>query len=215
MNRLFNRFYNTQGFGPAIKSKQPRAETILYFQNKLPERLLEYWKKYGFCGWGEGQFWTVNPSDYQELLELWLEGTELVGKDKYYVIARSAFGVLYVWGENSGQSLKIKPNFSMLFPANKANDLKDKGSEKAIDSFFFIITKSRIDEVDLNDYPLFDRALAKLGALEFDEMYGFVPALVLGGENSLQNLQKVKIQEHLYFLAEVGEKRVMADIINV
>lgn len=36
-------------------------------------------------------------------------------------------------------------------------------------------------EEDLDDNPLFDRAMAKLGALEADEMYAFVPALALGG----------------------------------
>ncbi len=44
-------------------------------------------------------------------------------------------------------------------------------------------------------------------------MYAFVPALALGGVNKLENLQKVKAIEHLNFLAELGEKRIMADIV--
>ncbi|WPU31302.1 GAD-like domain-containing protein [Pseudoalteromonas piscicida] len=31
--------------------------------------MLEYWQKYGFCGWGNGIFWTVNPSEYSDVLK--------------------------------------------------------------------------------------------------------------------------------------------------
>jgi len=213
MNRLFKRFYDTQGFGPAIKIEQANESTLSYFKEKLPERLLEYWKGYGFCGWGEGQFWTVNPADYQELLELWLKGTKLFGMDKYYVIARSAFGTLYIWGEASGQSIKIRPIFSMLSPTDKSENMKEKGGNQCIDLFFFTLNKGRMDQNDFNENPLFDRALLKLGPLESDEMYGFVPAIHLGGAVKLENLQKVKIQEHLSFLAQLSEKQVMADIV--
>ncbi|EPM79175.1 T6SS immunity protein Tdi1 domain-containing protein, partial [Pseudomonas syringae] len=36
------------------------------------------------------------------------------------------------------------------------------------------------------------------------EMYGFVPALVLGGPMELKNLQKVKTIEHLTFLSQLS-----------
>ncbi len=41
---------------------------------------------------------------------------------------------------------------------------------------------------DLDD--LFKPALKSLGPLKSDEMYGFVPALALGGQMELKNLQK-------------------------
>ncbi|WP_241150818.1 T6SS immunity protein Tdi1 domain-containing protein, partial [Pseudomonas viridiflava] len=41
------------------------------------------------------------------------------------------------------------------------------------------------------DY-LFELALKKLGPLDPDEMYAFVPALALGGSMELKNLKKVK-----------------------
>ncbi|WP_229381237.1 DUF1851 domain-containing protein [Shewanella psychropiezotolerans] len=66
---------------------------------------------------------------------------------------------------------------------------------------------------DLDENPLFERAMALLGPLEADEMYGFVPALAIGGAPKLENLQKVKVIEHLTFLADLGEKTVMADIV--
>jgi hypothetical protein len=49
---------------------------------------------------------------------------------------------------------------------------------------------------------MFKPALRKLGQLKHDEMYGLVPALALGGEVSLDHLQKVKAVEHLVILAQ-------------
>jgi hypothetical protein len=53
-------------------------------------------------------------------------------------------------------------------------------------------------------FSLFRRARRKLGLLKSDEMYGFVPALMLGGSEELENLEKVKIIEHLIFLSQLS-----------
>ncbi len=206
-------FYNYEGFGPAIKSAQPNQQVIDKYHRKLPDRLLEYWQEYGFCGWGEGIFWTVNPDDYEDILQTWLEGTPLIDQDQYYVIGRSAFGKLFVWGEKSGQSIKIISPYGMIFPTDESEDLKNDGADKTLDYYYMNRDKEEMDIDDPEDNPLFKRALEKLGPLEADEMYGFVPALALGGTPKLENLQIVKATEHLAFLADLGEKQVMADIV--
>ena len=218
MNEYFEDFYDYAGFGPAIKTIMPSKETLDFFKGKLPDRLLEYWQQYGFSGWGDGIFWLVNPQDYHEILQTWLEDTEFAkrennGIDKYYVIGRGAFGDLVVWGRASGQSLDINSNFGMLFPTDSTEDLVEDGEELTIDLFFATMSKAPLDQKDINEKPLFEHALKNLGPLEADEMYAFVPALALGGVNKLENLQKVKAIEHLNFLAELGEKRIMADIV--
>lgn len=68
------------------------------------------------------------------------------------------------------------------------------------------------DLKDVVDQPLFERALAKLGPLDHDTMYGFVPALALGGEPSLERLQKLDAHVHLDILAQMTELQVMADV---
>lgn len=218
MNKFFDNFYNFKGFGPAIKATMPTNETLELFKGKLPERLLEYWQEYGFCGWGDGIFWIVNPQDYHEILQTWLEGTEFAereknGSDSYYVIGRGAFGDLIVWGRTSGLSIKINSNFGMIFPSDYSDKLRERGEERSIELFFATMRKEPLDQKSVDEKPLFEQALKNLGPLEADEMYAFVPALALGGVNKLENLQKVKAIEHLNFLAELGEKRIMADIV--
>ncbi|KAF7762973.1 hypothetical protein PUND_b0285 [Pseudoalteromonas undina] len=218
MNEYFKDFYDYEGFGPPIKGTKPEQITIDSYKKELPNRLIEYWQKYGFCGWGDGILWVVNPEDYSEVLKKWLDEThfaerEKAGIDKYHVIARGAFGRLFVWGETSGQSIKINPLFGMLIPSDESADLINDGPDMLIDLFFASSSKSDFEEEDEAERPLFERALKQLGPLEFDEMYAFVPALALGGTNKLENLKKVKVIEHLNFLADLGEKRVMADIV--
>ncbi|MEM5514208.1 GAD-like domain-containing protein [Pseudoalteromonas sp. AS84] len=218
MNEYFDDFYNYEGFGPSIKASIPNQETLDFYKDRLPERLIEYWKEYGFCGWGDGIFWLVNPSEYHDILQTWLQGTEFAkreeqGIDSYYVIGRSAFGDLIVWGSTSGQSIDINSNFGMLFPTDNSTDLEEDGETLTVDLFFATMSKDPLDEKDVDEKLLFERACKKLGPLEFDEMYAFVPALALGGTNKLENLKKVKVIEHLNFLADLGEKRVMADIV--
>ncbi|WP_199610067.1 GAD-like domain-containing protein [Flocculibacter collagenilyticus] len=213
MNEYFDEFYNFSGFGPAIKSITPSQATLDKYKGKLPDRLLEYWQEYGFCGWGDGLFWTVNPDDYEDILREWLQGTPFEENDDYYVIARGAFGKLFVWGERTGQSIKIEGNYGMIFPTDCTDDLNEDGATLTIELFFSSLYKESIDLLGIDDKPLFERTFKKLGELSSDEMYGFEPALALGGEPKLENLKKVPVLEHLSFLASLGEKRVMADIV--
>lgn len=216
MDKFFDNFYNYEGFGPAINPVKPDTETCDYFKGRLPDQLIEYWQEYGFCGWAEGLFWTVNPLDYTGVLKAWLESTPFESKDEYYVIARTAFGELKIWGRETGESLMIVPQYGQIYPnETEVEKLKKRGGDQSIRLFFASQDKKYSDFTDESDKPLFDRAKDKLGTLTYDEMYAFVPALALGGRAELKNLQKVSIIEHLAFLADVGEKFIMQDVNKI
>ncbi|PAY01127.1 glutamyl-tRNA amidotransferase [Pseudoalteromonas sp. HM-SA03] len=218
MNKFFDNFYNYKGFGPAIKAITPTEEILCEYKHQLPERLLEYWRQYGFCGWGSGIFWTVNPSEYSDVLKAWLEGVDFDKKERdenYNVIGLSAFGEIIVWGKESGNSIDINSVYGMIFPSDNTDKLAERGEERMIDLYYAVLNKENLDLDDVNEQPLFERAVERLGPLENGEIYGFVPAIALGGEPQLENLQKVKATEHLAFLAELGEKRVMTDIVTL
>lgn len=219
MNKFFDNFYHFKGFGPAIKSVQPTEEQLLHYQGILPDNLIEYWQEYGFCGWGDGRFWQVNPKDYQAILAKWLKETEFEqmqhnGQNNFSVIAIDAFGKMYIWGESSGYSLKIVSSYGMILPSFNRELYSQHSPSRVLDLFFATQPpKAELDLSDHNDQPLFDHVVEKLGPLENGEIYGFVPALALGGEPKLENLQKVNATEHLAFLADLGEKHVMADAV--
>ncbi|QGL55069.1 GAD-like domain-containing protein [Pseudomonas coronafaciens] len=184
-------------FGPAVERQLVPAPSIARYTNKLPEQLLNYWEDFGWCGYAEGLFWTVNPLDYESLLNTWFAGIEAFKSDNYHVIARSAFGELCVWGEKSGYSLSITSYMSRYSTRNST--FTGSKSDLGVKVFFLSMNPEVINVADL-----FEPALEKLGRLDSDEMYGFVPAIALGGSMELKSLQKVKVFEHLEFLSQLS-----------
>ncbi|KPX64351.1 GAD-like domain protein [Pseudomonas syringae pv. lapsa] len=199
MDEVFSVFLKTFG-GPVGRQEVPKS-SIERYKGKLPDLLLHYWSEHGWCGYGEGIFWMVNPQEYEGVTASWIQGTEFENQDTYHLIARSAFGELYFWGEETGASLKITSIVSRCttFVSSLPKDQMDKRFQN------FLLSA----EVEYNDFDdLFQPAKKKLGTLSRDEMYGFVPAIMLGGSDALDNLKKVRSVEHLVFLSQLSDLEV-------
>ncbi|WP_460045511.1 GAD-like domain-containing protein [Pseudomonas sp. S2_H01] len=194
MDEYFEYFLSKMG--PAIEPHKIPSSVMVQYKNKLPGQLLEQWAKYGWSGYGEGVFWTVNPADYEDVVHEWLKQSGISSADQYHVIARGAFGDLYLWQQTTGTVLKIALVYARYHEDKKTVLAKDFDEEiKA----FFAFTRRESNDFD----NLFEEAVKKLGRLRYDEMYGFVPAIALGGPVELKHLQKVKIIEHLAFLSQL------------
>ncbi|MCK8664551.1 DUF1851 domain-containing protein [Pseudomonas azerbaijanoccidens] len=196
MDKVFARFIEKVG-GPVDRQEVPTS-SIERYRGKLPNQLLEYWSEHGWSGYGDGIFWIVNPQEYEGVVASWIEETKLKEKDNYHLIARSAFGDLYLWGEKTGASLKITSILSRF--VFDAFEITNKHMDRELQDFLLSM------DVDTNDYgELFTPAMKKLGTLRHDEMYGFVPALMFGGPDTLVHLEKVKAVEHLILLSQIAE----------
>ena len=196
MDKVFARFLDK--FRRPVDRQEVPVSSIDRYRGRLPNQLLEYWAEHGWCGYGDGIFWLVNPQEYDGVVSSWFEGTTLEGRDTYHLIARSAFGDLYLWGEKTGASLKITSVLSRYTTHTSifTGEQMDKGLRN------FLLSR----EVDSNDYgDLFKPARKKLGTLRHDEMYGFVPALMFGGSDTLDHLEKVNALEHLILLSQIAE----------
>jgi hypothetical protein len=212
MDQFMENFLGFKEFGPPMARRDVSPEKIKKFRGKLPDKLLEYWQEYGLCGYGKGLLWTVDPDEWEDELDAWLEDTDFLEQDAYYVIARSAFGELILWGEKTGQSLKVVTPYGWIFPSFNEKEFKRRGPDLSIQLFFSATSKESYDFTDMEDAPLFDRALKKLGSLDHDTMYGFVPALAPGGEPKLESLQKLDAHVHLDILSQMTDRQIMRDI---
>ncbi|NTS77889.1 DUF1851 domain-containing protein [Catenovulum sp. SM1970] len=195
-----------EDFGEPINQAQCSIETLKKYQGKLPSRLLEYWQEYGFCGFSDGLFWIVNPQDYEAVLDEWLENTGIPDNDIYHVFARNAFGDLFLWGEETG--------FRYEITASRGWIIEQDGSQKSkhnvkFERFFGCSDIEDHDIDDEDDNPLFERCVEKFGALKADEVFGFVPSLIAGGDARLENVDKVDIVVHLSLLAQFGQIEVL------
>ena len=194
--------YFLQNFGPAIDKREVPRETLDRFKGKLPNQLMVYWQEHGFSGYAEGLFWTVDPQDYEPVLDAWLGDTSFVENDALHIIARTAFGHLLVWGEKSGFCLQLFAPGSYVMEHQTA--LQKEDLEFAAQMFFGFLEREPF-EFD----GRFKLAKRRLGRLNRDEMYGFVPALALGGAADVNHLEKVKAVEHLVLLAQLDELKVI------
>lgn len=176
-------------------------------RSTLPPALLEYWAAEGWSGYGKGIFWLVNPDDYDDVLAEWIVGTPLERLDHFHVIARTAFGNLYLWGEKTGQSARIVPWDHAIYSLEKNLKRTLKDPDLSLRAVFSSKSPKDVDISDEHGKSLFEQALTTLGPLQPDEMYGFEPAILLGGRFTIDHLRIVKIREHLSLLRQLAGPR--------
>ena len=199
-------------YGEPTSSQPVTQDTLDAYQDKLPSRLLEYWQHYGFCGFNDGYFWLVNPADYAESLAEWLTDSGVPNDDQYYVIARSAYGELYVWSQKHGIKYKIDVSLGWIIQKESESENIANGKENDVLMFFFGMKgmfPDQLEKEDEHDKPLFERCKKQFGPLNYDEMYTFEPALFLGGEALISNMNKVDIFVQLSILASFGHRELL------
>jgi len=115
MYRLDKEFdYFLKKFGEEKECIACDEEVISAYEHKLPEQLFKYWRELGWCAYGDGLIWMVNPTEYEEILENWVSGTVFEDRDDLSVISRTAFGELEVWAKGKGKILEINAHLNTI-----------------------------------------------------------------------------------------------------
>jgi hypothetical protein len=202
--------YFLEQFGQPTYSEKVDPSYAEHYRNRLPDSLLEYWLTLGFSGYKNGMIWMVDPAKYEEDMNLWIEDLSIIEQDKYHVIARSGFGDLYMWGEETGYKYEL--NVSNGWILEKEGPLeKIKEDEKDFELQIFF-SNFEVEDVDIEDSvggSLFDKAVKKYGSLGPHEVFGFEPALFLGGKQIIENVNKLDIHVHLSILADFGHREIL------
>jgi len=198
-------------FGEADSAKAVEQATLNKYCGKLPDALLQFWQDYGFCSFKKGLISFVNPEEYDHLIQVWIKDEEVLASDNYYVIAKSGFGELFVWGEKSGRIFDINAAFSWVIRRKGNTEFISSGKDYEAVGLFLDGLKIKFLEMECEKgEPMFERALEKLGELSPDEIYGFEPALSLGGKALVENLNKVNVHVHLSLLAELSPPEILS-----
>jgi hypothetical protein len=170
---------------------------ILKYKKLLPDFLISsFWEKSGFASFANGLFWITNPDDYSTIIKEWLNGFSEFNPENFFVFARTAFGRIYALSPNTNEFLTVSCTSGVI-----VTDKKNKGRAGNIDNkikSFFVGAYSRdFDMLDLDESPLFERALKKLGALSSNEVYGYENLAAGGIQSVLPNIKIFNIFEHL------------------
>ncbi|WP_426340086.1 GAD-like domain-containing protein [Pseudoduganella sp. S-14] len=179
------------------------------YRRILPDSLLEIWQSQGWCSYGGGMFWTVNPEEYGWLVDGWIKPLNGLPKDRYFIIGRSAFGEFFCARENGPRVFTICCPIAAVMARSSA--LVPGNMEGAIDMFFGGMRLEDFDFDDDDGNPMFEAARDVLGLLGPDEVYGFVPVLPLGGEANVTNLQKLKLGVHIDIVKQLAGVQLMTD----
>jgi len=161
------------------------------YSSQLPEELLSFWDTHGFGSILDGYLKVINPDFYIEFLQQsYFRGQVSIP------IFTTSIGEVITWEKNQFLG-KID------YPHGKFDIISD-----GFDFFFSDILDHSFMK---NNFLLNEYSSAKKihGKVLYDECFGYVPLLALGGRDSVESLQKCKLYEHLQlifsFIGKIGD----------
>lgn len=170
------------------KGLDMKQELVQKYGTILPDELIKIWEDYGLGTLLEGYLKVINPEEYQELLnETYFRG------DISIPILTTAFGDIITLeeGQYIGMVKYKNGSFVMLAKSFK-RFIQNLADDYFLEKYF-----------QISQYA---EAVKKLGRLEHDECFGYVPLLGLGGSEKVDNLSKVKIREHIELISQMVGK---------
>ncbi|WP_444947791.1 GAD-like domain-containing protein [Micromonospora ureilytica] len=197
-------------WGPPTYSAPVRADRLAQFAGVVPDLLLTYWRSYGFAGFGNGSFWLCDPEVWQPAVDAWTNGLALPREERWIAVSRSAFGDVQVWGQQTGSRLTITAQHGWVVHTDQAGRvMSDHDRDNRLYALLMCQDRRSVDLHGADKKPLFDRILALRGPVGPDTIYGFVPALGLGGALRPDRAEIVDGPVHLELLAELSERRIV------
>lgn len=171
-----------------IKENDVSQELCNKYEMFLPSELINLWTEYGFGSFMDGYLKIINPEEYQDLLvDTYFRGNVSVP------MFITAFGDIIAWEEN--RYIRMIKYKNGLF----------KGMAAGFD-FFLEDLQNKVFDKDFFDITMYTGAIQIWGNIEFDECFGYVPLLGLGGSEDVKNLKKVKIREHIELISQMVGK---------
>ncbi|MEO3946598.1 T6SS immunity protein Tdi1 domain-containing protein [Gorillibacterium sp. CAU 1737] len=167
-----------------IKKEEAPLSVIETYKDSVPAQVVELWRTCGFGSLNNGYLRVINPDDYQEVLR-----DTYTRYEKAIPLFTTAMGDVIVWEE--GYLLVL------IYRKQEVN--------VAAKNFKFFLQDIR-DEYylqDVMDWAPYPDAVNQYGAPAFDECFGYVPLLGLGGIEKVENLKKRKMLEHLHLITEI------------
>lgn len=194
--------YLIEKFGDPECLRTLDEQEIERFRDRIPESLLTFWEHYGICEFWGGLLRLCHPDDMRGILRLAFGNDPELDPERCHVVAHNAFGELYIWSELFQRLFLDLVDLDLRGRVLEEPSRRIEDEDRAV-AFLFAGEKRDFDRYDQHGKLLFSRCRSRLGALEADECYGFVPALLVGGEDDISNMRRVKAREHFAILAQL------------
>ncbi len=165
---------------------RPELSMVQSYEGRLPADILDFWKAFGLGTFMNGYLKMVDPSLFQDFMR----SSYNVFMEPATVFAATAFADLLIWEGDCVKQINYRTGKSRVASGNF--------------SVFMNLRISKWVNVDQSmQGGQFLAAVERLGEPAFDECFAYVPALALGGSEKVENIQKVKLREHLSILSQI------------
>lgn len=170
---------------PGFQHEAPvPVETIEAYRDRLPDEILQLWEGQGYGTAINGFLKVIDPDKYLAGLQGCLPSDGMIP-----VFATGMGGVI-VW---SGEAVR---NVEFRYQTVR-------GLGSSFKRFNFLIDSDSALSAFFRWEPYLD-AVEQYGHLEFDQCFGYVPILALGGAENVRNLEKVRIFEHIQIITQLA-----------
>lgn len=168
------------------KTGELSADFIGVFEGILPEEIIYIWKEYGLGSFWGGYFRVIDPRAYVGLVE-----ETFFASDECVPVMATAFGDVLVW-DNEAWSLELV--------------MYRYGIYRMVDAAFFGLLRRRDSEFinGVLEPVNYKEAVDLLGVPDFDECFGYVPLLALGGGETPDHIKRCKTREHIYLISQLA-----------
>ena len=178
-----------------FKLEQKASEEVMNkYKNKIPEQVLDIWQNYGFGSFLNGYLKIVNPDDYEEVLKETYIQTEVEKIKNTTVLFATGMGDLIILEETEEED-----RYMYIIKYRKGVFNNVLGGAYC---FFRFLEDKEFISLEL-DIDMYNKAIQKYGEPAYDECFGYVPLLGLGGKDTVDNLKKVKLKEHIYIINDL------------
>lgn len=156
------------------------------YSGSVPNELVTIWREYGMGTLLGGYLKLINPDDFQDILE---EG--YFRSEVSIPIFATSMGDIITWEDNRYvRKLNYRMGTFEGIAAGFEFFLDDLASDYFKEKYF--------------DLVQYQEAVERFGEPTYDECFGYIPLLALGGAEKVENLQKVKLREHILFISALA-----------
>ena len=196
-------------FGPPEKAEKFDPAVAARLQERVPAGLIDFLREYGIGIWLKGRFQFCSCTEYDAICHEVLDGDSQFTPEESAIFGFTAFGKVYMW--NHRHKIVLKVNLARMVASADSLNKTLRDPELDISANLTFIDKDHTDMFadTPSAPPMFAATLKRLGELDLGEVYGFVPALAIGGSAGITSVKKMKAREHLLMLAELDRARLM------
>lgn len=185
-----------QKYPPCGELQKPKQDFLKMASKVVPAELIGFWQQYGFGSYGEGIIKVVNPTDYMGSLYMWLGKADITK----IPIMVTAFGDIIYYRRLS----ETKDDICMLNVHYRKVEVLAYSFRDFLEKI--IADKKIMDSLFYKD--LYGQAVREKGTLQKNEIFFFVPALVLGGKQAIGNVDKGDAVTHMHLLFNLGDNKM-------